>query len=198
MWAEEFGNSSQHIDIWPSSNEWATEHVTDAMREAIAEQAKATARIAQRIKNSKAQHQAYAQFLNFLLWELSDELLTILRKLFFTTTDTKTNISYTRKKTNYPVMIGLFVPFFRNKIIEYKMRPLYEDIYNPTITLTPRSYINYLKILAQSMHDNVALNQHTLLQCIMLIIKEFNLVDPKSLEEAKIKEIKTLIKEELF
>ena len=197
MFAEEVGGIDYNIDIWPWANEWA-ETITDAMREAVAEQAKATARIAKRIRNSKAQHHAYAQFLNFLLHTLSDELVANLWQLFFTNTDPKSKISYTRKTTNYPVLIGLFVPFFRSEIIEYKMRSLYQDIYNPTLTLTPRSYIQYLKTLAHTMHDNIALDQARLLQVIMLIFQEFNLVDPKNLEETKLKEIKSLIRQELF
>lgn len=197
MSAEDLGGFDHSIDTWSWVKEW-TDQITDAMRETVADQAKATARIAKHIKTSKAQHRAYADFLNFLLSKLSDELIEKMRALFFTNKDQKTKISYTRKTTNYPILIWLFVPFFRSEIIEHKMRSLYEEIYNPTLTLTPRSYVQYLKRLAHSMHDNIALDQKLLLQCIMIIIKEFDLTDPQKLEETQVAEIKSLIQKELF
>lgn len=175
------------------------EQITDAMREAVAEQARQGKVIAGKIKNNKAQNNAYARFLAFLLSQLqSDELIWTLYKLFFTTKDPYHGTVYIRKSSNYPVLIGLFVPFFRDKIIEYKMESLYSSLYNPNQTITPHIYLSYLKKLAHTMHDNIALDQQTLLECIMYIFQEFHVIEVKSLDEIQLEEVKNLIKKELY
>lgn len=175
------------------------EEISSAMREAVAEQARQGKVIAGKIAGSKAQHTVYAKFLAFLLWKIkSDELISSLYKLFFTTKDPYHGTIHIRKSTNYPVLIGMFVPFFRNKVIEYKMQPLYSPLYDPSQSVTIHSYLVYLKKLAQAMHDNVALDQQLLLQCIMHIFQEFNVVDIKALEENELEEIQSLIKKELY
>lgn len=188
----------QNIDNGGNNNEW-NEKITDAMREAVAEQARQSKAIAGQISGSKAQHNAYAKFLTFLLWQIkSDELIRILYNLFFTTKDPYHGTKYIRKSSNYPVIIGMFVPFFRDKIIEYKMQSLYWALYDPTMIINPTSYLIYLKQLASSMHDNIALDQQLLLECIMEIYKEFHIIDPQSLTEEKYEQIHALIKQELY
>lgn len=188
----------QNIDNGNNNNEW-NEKITDAMREAVAEQARQSKAIAGQISGSKAQHNAYAKFLTFLLWQIkSDELIRILYNLFFTTKDPYHGTKYIRKSSNYPVIIGMFVPFFRDKIVEYKMQSLYSSLYDPTMVINPTSYLIYLKQLASSMHDNIALDQQLLLECIMEIYKEFHIIDPQSLTEEKYEQIHALIKQELY
>ncbi len=198
MSIEEFGGLNQGID----TNSWANEsqeQVTDAAREAVAEQARQWKVIAGKIANSKAQNNAFAKFLAFLLSQLqSDELIGLLYKLFFTTKDPYHGTVYIRKSSNYPVLIGLFVPFFRDKVVEYKMQSLYSSIYDPTQIITPHIYLTYLKQLAHAMHDNIALDQQLLLQCIMHIFQEFHVVEMKTLDDIQLEEIKTLIKKELY
>jgi hypothetical protein len=92
----------------------------------------------------------------------------------------------------------MFVPFFRDKIVEYKMQSLYSSLYDPTMVINPTSYLIYLKQLASSMHDNIALDQQLLLECIMEIYKEFHIIDPQSLTEEKYEQIHALIKQELY
>lgn len=48
------------------------------------------------------------------------------------------------------------------------------------------------------MHDNIALDQELLLQCIMEIYKEFHIIDPQALTEEKYEQIHALIKKELY
>ena len=189
---------SQSIDTWSHNNEW-TEKITDAMKEAVAEQTRQGKLIAGQIAGSKAQHNAYAKFLTFLLWKIkSEELVRILYNLFFTTKDPYHGTKYIRKSSNYPVIIGMFVPFFRDKIIEYKMQSLYSLLYDPHMIINPTNYLIYLKKLASSMHDNIALDQELLLQCIMEIYKEFHIIDPQALTEEKYEQIHALIKKELY
>jgi len=92
----------------------------------------------------------------------------------------------------------MFVPFFRDKIIEYKMQSLYSSLYDPQLQINPTSYLHYLKKLSQTMHDNIALDQQLLLQCIMEIYKEFHIIDPQALTEDKYQQIYTLIQKELY
>lgn len=188
----------QQLDTGSSNNEW-TEKITDAMKEAVAEQARQSKAIAGQIAGSKAQHNAYAKFLIFLLSQIKSEtLISILYNLFFVTKDTYHGTKYIRKSSNYPVIIGMFVPFFWDKIIEYKMQSLYSTLYDPTMTITPTNYLIYLKQLASSMHDNIALDQELLLQCIMEIYKEFHIIDPQALTEEKYEQIHALIRQELY
>ena len=186
-----------HIDSWQGSREWG-EQVTDAMREAVAEQVKASKKIAGKIKTSKQQHHAYADFLTFLLTQIqSEELITTLWKLFFTSKDLYHDIVYTKKSTNYPVMIGIFVPFFREKIVEFKMKSLYDSIITP-LPLTPTSYLHYLKSLISTMNDNIMLDKELFTKCINLIFNEFQLVDFSNLHENQLTELQELIQQELF
>ena len=92
----------------------------------------------------------------------------------------------------------MFVPFFRDKVIEYKMQSLYQNIYDTTMIVNPTNYLHYLKKLAGAMHDNVALDQQLLLQCIMEIYKEFHIVDPKALTDEKYEQVHALIQKELY
>lgn len=188
----------QQLDTGSSHTEW-TEKITDAMREAVAEQARQSKAMAGQIAGSKAQHSAYAKFLTFLLSQIKSEtLISILYNLFFVTKDPYHGTKYIRKSSNYPVIIGMFVPFFWDKIIEYKMQSLYSNLYDPAMVITPTNYLIYLKKLANSMHDNIALDQELLLQCIMEIYKEFHIIDPQALTQEKYEQIHALIKQELY
>lgn len=199
MSLEDISWPSLSIDQWSQSTNEGTEKVTDAMKEAVAEQARQWKLIAWQIASTKAQQNAFAKFLAFLLWQLkSENLISILYNLFFTTKDPYHGTKYIRKSSNYPVIIGLFVPFYRSKIVEYKMQSLYTPVYNPTMKMTPTNYLLYLKKLASTMHDNIALDQELLLQCIMEIFKEFQVIDPVALTDEKYEQIHALIRQELY
>jgi hypothetical protein len=45
----------------------------------------------------------------------------------------------------------MFVPFFRDKIIEYKMQSLYSSLYDPQLQINPTSYLHYLKKLSKTI-----------------------------------------------
>lgn len=190
--------SVSSIDTWTTNNE-SNNSITDAMHEAIAEQARQWKLIAWQIKNSKAQHDAFAKFLIFLLKQIkSEELISILYRLFFTNKDPHHGITHIRKSGNYPVIIGMFAPFFRDKIIEYKLQSLYSPLYDTNMVINPSNYLHYLKKLAAAMHDNIALDQQLLLQCIMEIYQEFNIVDKTALTDEKYQQIYALIEKELY
>lgn len=198
MSMDEIWGLDHSIDTSSWAKEWQ-ERASDAMREAVAEQERQGKVVAAKIANSKTQHNAYAKFLAFLLWQIqSEELIGILYKLFFTTKDPYHGTVYIRKSSNYPVLIGLFAPFFWDKIIEYRMESLYSHFYNPAEQITPESYLIYLKKLASHLHDNIALDQNLLLQCIMQIFQEFHVIQINTLNEIQLEEIKALIKKELY
>lgn len=198
MSLDDIGSTNYSIDNQATTNEW-NEKITDAMREAVAEQARQTKAIAGQIAGSKAQHNAYAKFLIFLLSQLkSENLISILYNLFFTTKDPYHWTKYIRKSSNYPIIIGMFAPFFRDKIIEYKMQPLYEKLYDSTMSMNPTNYLIYLKKLAHAMHDNIALDQELLVQCIMEIYKEFHIIEIKTITEEQYEQIQELIQKELY
>lgn len=198
MSMDEFGGLDHSIDTNVWAKEWQ-EKITDSMREAVAEQARQGKVIASKIGTSKAQNNAYAKFLAFLLSQIqSDELIASLYKLFFTTKDPHHGTVYIRKSSNYPVLIGLFVPFYRDKVLEYRMQSLYSSLYNPSIAITPHIYLSYLKKLASAMHDNIALDQQNLLQCIMYIFQEYHVIDTLAITDEQLEEIKALIKKELY
>ena len=169
------------------------------MKEAVAEQARQGKIITGKIAGSKAQNNIYAKFLAFLLSKIqSEELISLLYKLFFTTKDPYHGTVYIRKSSNYPVLIGMFVPFFRDKVIEYKMQPLYSSLYDPNQAITSHSYLVYLKKLAHAMHDNIALDQQLLLQCILEIFQELGIIATKGLEENNLEEMRSLTKKALY
>lgn len=198
MALEELWGLSSSIDTTTQSSE-SSEKISDAMKEAVAQQAAKSKEIAKKIATSKAQHHAYANFLTVLLTHIkNDELISVLYKLFFTTKDPYHGTVYVRKSSNYPVLIGLFVPFLRDKVIEYKMQSLYDKLRSPNTPVTTQSYLHYLKKLAHAMHDNIALDQSTLMQCIILILEEFSVIRLAHLEDQQLQELKSLIQKELY
>lgn len=198
MSLEDIGWPQTTIDTSSTSNEGVNK-ISDAMHEAIAEQARQSKAIAWQIAGSKAQNNAFAKFLVYLIKQIkSEELISILYKLFFTTKDPHHGMTHIRKSSNYPVIIGMFAPFFRDKIIEYKLQSLYTPVYDPTMSINPSNYLHYLKKLASAMHDNIALDQWLLLQCIMEIYQEFGIVDKQALTEEKYQQVYTLIQKELY
>jgi hypothetical protein len=66
------------------------------------------------------------------------------------------------------------------------------------MVINPSNYLHYLKKLAAAMHDNIALDQQLLLQCIMEIYQEFNIVDKTALTDEKYQQIYALIEKELY
>jgi hypothetical protein len=90
-------------------------------------------------------------------------------RLFFTA---KNEYNQTIKKndTNYPVLIGMFVPFFWAQAVEYKVADPYISIYNPDQLLSVDLYISYLKALSRQSHDNLTLDRAQLLAFIIEIL----------------------------
>jgi hypothetical protein len=90
-------------------------------------------------------------------------------RLFFTAKN-EYNQTIKRKDTNYPVLIGIFVPFFWNQAVEYHVADPYMSIYNPNQLLTIELYIAYLKALSRQSHDNIVLDKAQLLSFIIELL----------------------------
>ncbi len=198
MSLEDFWWPVSSVDTGIKNNE-SQNQLTAAMVEAIAEQERQTKAIAGQVAWSKAQNNAFAKFLIFLLRTIqSEELISAIYRLFFTNKDHTSGITHIRHNSNYPVIIGMFVPFFWDKVIEFRMQSLYSPLYDPSMQINPTSYLHYLKRLASAMHDNIALDQQQLLLCIMEIYKEFKIIDPKALTNEKYEQVYALIQTELY
>lgn len=181
-----------------SENKEGSNSISEAVREMVAEQERQLKKVSTQIKNSKAQHKAYAKFLSFLFGTLqSKTLVQTLYKLFFTIKDPHHGTIYKRKSTNYRVIIGMFAPFFWEKIEEYQMRPLYSTLYDPETIITPASYVQYLKKLGHTMHDQIALDQQLLIQTILLIFQEFNIIQVQHMEQNETLHLISMIQQEL-
>ncbi len=173
--------------------------ISDAVREQVAEQAKKGKQIGWQIVQNKQQNNAFAKFLMHLMNTIqSESLLGTMYNLFFTVKHDDSEIRYIKQTTNFPVLIGMFAPFFRDKVVELQMPPLYESIYSPEQILTISTYIHYLKRLSASMHDNTALEKNTLIAFLAEICKEFHLTNNLSIEQNTNEQLHTIIHDELY
>ena len=106
--AEEVVGVIESWETWWSLKEWVTE--ADVQR--VQEQARQAKKVAQQLKQDKKQNNQLANFLTFLLNEISNEkIIKWLYDTFFITIDPKTNIPYFRKSMNDGVVVWIFYPF---------------------------------------------------------------------------------------
>ena len=113
--AEEVIGTVESWETWWSLKEWVTE--ADVQR--IQENARQIKKVAQQLQQDKKQNNQLANFLTFLLNEISNEnIIKWLYDTFFITIDPKTNIPYFRKSMNNIVVIWIFYPFYINKANE--------------------------------------------------------------------------------
>ena len=156
-------------ESWKNSSEGVTEEAIQKIRE----EERQAKQVAQQLKRSKAANNQFAKFLSFLMKNISDdELIKKLYDTFYTATDEKTQITYLRKNTNIVVLCGLFYPFFMEEASKYYLNKLFDPLMEPT-ALTIKTYIIYLQRLSNKFHDNIPLNQVSLMELIILIAKNF-------------------------
>ncbi len=164
-------------ETWWSLKEWVTE--ADVQR--IQENSRQMKKVAQQLKQDKKQNNQLADFLVFLLGEISNEkIIKWLYDTFFITIDPKTNIPYFRKSMNDVVVVWLFYPFYMEKANEVWVSHYYEKLSN-SWAKTLEWYIAYLQELSDNYHDNIPINQNSFIQLVIEIFKEFlsNGVDPE-------------------
>jgi len=184
-------------ETWWSLNEWVNE--ADVQR--VQENARQMKKVAQQIQQSKKDNNKLANFLTFLLSNISNEnIINWLYNTFFITIDPKTNIPYFRKSMNDIVVVWLFYPFFIEKARELWVSEHYEKL-NSAGELSINWYIAYLKDLSNHYHDNIPINETSFIQLLVEIIKEY-LKQAKDIPAIKDKSeeetYKQLIYEELY
>jgi len=168
---------SWNID-WIDSQDWVRADVSKVTEQDVkrAQWGSQQAKQAQdEIKKQKTENNNVAHFLSFLLKELkNEEMISAIYTTFFKVIDQKTKISYLRKSINNLVIIGFFAPFFPNELKKFKLTSYFQNIDNLNKAHENLDqYIVYIKNLSKKYHDNVPINQSSLLDLLVLIIGEF-------------------------
>ena len=182
-------------ETWWSLKEWVTE--ADVQR--VQENSRQMKKVAQQLKQDKKQNNQLADFLVFLLGEISNEkIIKWLYDAFFITIDPKTNIPYFRKSMNDVVVVWLFYPFYKEKANEIWVSHYFKNL-NNSWAKTIEWYIAYLQELSDNYHDNIPINQNSFIQLIVEIFKEFlsGGADPELWQNAE-QEYKEMIYEKLY
>ena len=182
-------------EAWWSLKEWVTE--ADVQR--VQEEARQAKKVAQQLQQDKKQNNQLANFLTFLLGEISNEkIIKWLYNTFFMTIDPKTNIPYFRKSMNDVVVVWLFYPFFLEKAQEIWVAHYYENLSN-SWTKSIEWYIKYLQDLSDNYHDNVPIDQNSFVNLLVEILKEFlpSNLDMDSLWDVD-KEYRKIVEEKLY
>ena len=167
--AEEIVWVIESWETWWSLNEW----VTEADVQKIQENARQIKKVAQQLQQDKKQNNQLANFLSFLLSEISNEkIIKWLYDTFFITIDPKTKIPYFRKNMNDVVVVGLFYPFYVEKASQLWVSHFYEnldDVWNKSIAW----YMTYLQDLSDHYHDNIPIDEKSFINLLIEIIKDY-------------------------
>ena len=187
------------IESW--ENWWALkENVTEADVQRIQENARQIKKIAKQLQQDKKQNSQLADFLTFLLSEISnDKIIKWLYDTFFITIDPKTNIPYFRKSMNDVVVVWVFYPFYIEKANELWVSHYYETL-KWASEHSISWYIQYLQDLSDHYHDDVPINQASFIELLIEIIKEYlsNASDINSLTDHSDSAYKQIIYENLY
>jgi hypothetical protein len=182
-------------ETWWSLKEWVTE--ADVQR--VQENARQAKKVAQQLQQDKKRNNELANFLSFLLSEITnDKIIKWLYDTFFITIDPKTNIPYFRKSMNDVVVVWLFYPFYIEKANELWVSHYYEKL-NNTWVKSIEWYITYLQDLSDHYHDNIPINQNSFVELLVEILKEYlpNISNSELWENID-KEYKEIIEEKLY
>lgn len=183
-------------ETWWSLKEWVTE--ADIQR--VQENARQIKKIAKQLQQNKKENNQLAEFLTFLLSEISnDNIIKWLYDTFFITIDPNTNIPYFRKSMNDIVVVWLFYPFYLDKANETWISHYYENL-NWVWEHSISWYMNYLQELSDHYHDNIPINQTSFIQLLVEIIKQYlsNAEDLKSLSDHSDSAYKEIIYQNLY
>ena len=194
--AEEVNGIIESWETWWSLKE----SVTEADIQRIQENARQIKKIAQQLQQSKKENNQLAQFLTFLLSEISnDKIIKWLYDTFFITIDPNTNIPYFRKSMNDIVVVWLFYPFYIEKANETWISHYYENL-KWASEFSVSWYMKYLQELSDNYHDNIPINQTSFVQLLIEIIKQYlsNAKDLESLDDHSDSAYKQIIYENLY
>lgn len=184
-------------DFWPLRGD--VNQVSEEAVQRVQTQAKQAKQVAQQIKKDKAINHHLAQFLAFLIKEIKNEnLITAITNTFFKTTNPKDQVTYLRKDVNTYVIVGFFIPFFAQEAEKAKIVTFYEALGWREAANGLREYVQYLGKLSEVYHDNVPIDQESLLELIAMIAQERLSGETKHLsEEESKKRILTILNSEV-
>lgn len=144
--------------------------VTEEAVQRIQAQSKQAKQVAQQIKKDKAINTQLANFLTLLMRTIdNEELIQAMVATFFKTTNPKNQITYLRKDINTYVIVGFFVPFFPNEAESFHILGFYEQLGAKEAWSSLKLYLSYLGRISEVYHDNVPIDQDSLLNMIILI-----------------------------
>ena len=182
-------------ESWWSLKEWVTE--ADVQR--VQENSRQAKKVAQQLQQSKKENNQLANFLSFLLSEISNEkIIKWLYDTFFITIDPKTKIPYFRKSMNDIVVVWLFYPFYTEKAEELWVSHYYENL-NWAWKKNINDYTIFLQDLSDHYHDNIPIDQNNFINLLVEMLKEFL---PSNIDMDAVwnidNEYRKVIKESLF
>jgi len=167
--AEEVVGVIESWEAWWSLQEW----VTEADIQKIQEEARKAKKVAQQLQQDKKQNNQLAEFLSFLLSEVTNnDIIKWLYDTFFITIDPKTNIPYFRKSMNDIVVIWIFYPFYIDKAKKTWVSHFYEKLKSAE-KHSISWYIQYLQDLSDHYHDNIPIDQTSFVKLLVEIIKQY-------------------------
>ncbi len=195
--ANEFWNLWEWLDIGWAPREDINKVTEEAVRR-IQEESKQAKQTQQQIQQDKQANNKLANFLSFLLSEIKDEkIITLLYELFFKTKHHTTGTLYLRKKINTLVVVWFFFPFYTSEAKKIGISSLFETLTTKE-PLNLTWYINYIKKLSATYHDNIPLDPEILISFLIAIISYFKLYSLETLDKQQYENFVLHIKNELY
>lgn len=189
------GISLDELDNWWQVRE-DTNKVTEEAVRRIQDNQKKAQQVGQDIKKDKAANDKFATFLAFLLSDIqSDTLIKQFYQTFFKTIQQNSEVPQITKSRNITLIVGIFVPFYEQKIKELHLNEFYQDIrpFQDNISLT--TYIEYIKKLLLHHNNNIKINKEALSKLLSYLAEYYQLIE--KLPPEKVNEFEHTLKKEL-
>lgn len=179
------------LDAWWAPREDLNK-VSEEDRKRVQEDEQKAKQAAQQIKKDKKINNDMANFLEYLIKNLSnEEIISWIYNVFFKVKNPKNDMTYLRKNPNNVVIVGVFAPFYEEQIKKYNLIKFFENIYDFGNDINMETYVKYLKKLSWQYHDNVPIDKEAFLNFLFDVIIEFGLIktelkmkDPLELKKA--------------
>lgn len=194
--ADEVGGSGiDEGNLWWEVREDANKVTEEAVRRVQDDQKKAQ-QVGQEIKSDKATNSKFANFLTFLLKDIkNDHLIRQIYHVFLKTKHEETALVHLRKSMNTLLVVGMFIPFYQDKIKELEIEFLYQDIFTFDGTIDLTWYIRYIKQLLPKYHDNISIDKQEFTKLLTQIAEYYHLTEKLSAENTI--EFEDTVKKEL-
>lgn len=181
---------------------WVREDVNKVTEEAVRrvqENQKKAHQAAQDIKADKAVNDKLAKFLWFLLQNIkNDKLIKVLYDTFFKVKNPKDGLTYIKKNINTIVIVWMFSPFYPKAVKEYQLEVFYGQMYDFSSPLLLSTYVQYLKKLSSTYHDNVPVDKLLFLTFLTEIVLHYNLTSMEKVTDENYKELQQSLSKELY